>query len=439
MAHELVTATLGQLWAFWDFELNIPAYNPGREDKASWGTPEAQIPPDMFRGYDLKKGAMAAIPIKQVGELLKIKDPVKEAMEQRKQRIEAWRNATGAVSFLFEEEDGKPVSVDITYAQAASVLERYAKVKPEWAVMAGQRRFYALPFTIALREAKLPKEPEYTVALEALAYTGDSDALFSQLLYENRDNAKQGYSEVGMIRNAIRLLDRNYRLGEADIGRMLSLADHFDPVTKKPTTMKRGLRQKVFRAAKLALKHKSLDIGKRLDVDPEYIPAEHPTMAGKLKYVEGGYIPVAKLDKEDSWALLGKRKENTNSVLALTNDKSPPEGGYDSAIVEKWLESVITGSAPKRKGYSDKDAKALLDSARVTDSVAKVGDVLKALTSGDATFFNPIAEGGKVGPVDISKVRKVSAPIGDVYDAILRGDQKFFDKLAPKATAKATK
>lgn len=405
----LISASFGQLHAFWNASTGFPAYNPGRDDSESWGTPTTAIPMGMASGFDLSKGALVAIDVatakrvfaelaeNETDEATKelylaiANDPVAVAMAQREARIKELLASGEETTKYVVSNPAKPdedLTIEVTNRQVADAIALFAKVEPTHFVVCGQRRSYAAGHTLALAEKQHEVKPTDYEWFAKIIEPGSLAELHDTILQENQSHDKQGYSLVGLTRNAIKLLDERPRLGETDLGRLLGAVDQRSATDGKVTKSYRGLRQTLSRLARLALAFPELHLAERIGMDAEFYKSG--AKEGRVKYVKGGYIPVAKLNKEDVASLLGERKEATPVVAALMPNY---EKGVQAtlAVVEKYVKTVIDGEKP-RGGVTSAEIKGWQSVARITNATPKLGDVFKALLAGDVEWFDNLGK-----------------------------------------------
>lgn len=386
--HGIQQATLWQLFAAFDFENMIPTHNPGRDDRESWGLPELQIPTEMYSGFDPSKGCLVAHPIEAFGQ-----KAVATALRQRKQRIKLLKDAGDAVftySFSAEgENDSKhDRKVEISCQTVAELLESNVNVEPLYWVVCGQRRTYAAVFTLALAAIEKGKEfaDNYRFLVDVRSFVNMNSTRKMQL-EENCENARQGYSEVGLLRNAISTLQDFPGMGVTDLGRLLGLEDIKD-AGGNTTKSNYGARQKNHRWALLSTQHDSLCIYDRLNVEP--VELKSGPRKGKLKYIaDSGHLPVKKLDKENAQSLLGQAKKPNGMIKELLNME---EGEEPRRATTKEMEThfaqVINGSKTAGSASLGKAAlENMLNTPAIADKQARIGDVLKAIINGDNSFF----------------------------------------------------
>lgn len=398
------------VFGFWNDENNTPLYNPGRDDEVSWDNPQATVPPDMVGGYDVSKGAVVAVAMKDAPKvfaalvkaakdsgqsypkfwekIVKSKTPGKLALEQRAALIKRLaENPDEKCDYLVsgETDDADDVSYSVTNKMVADTLSKVSNRQPAYFILCGQRRAYSLGWVLALREAMGIKNPlNYAYVADvrnAAEMTGQQ--IHEMVLRENAENAKAHYSDVGKLRNAIALRAEQPRIGETDMGRLLGLSDGQKSL--------RGLRQKIHRWARLAVKFPELEISDRVGKPADVYPESNRAKAGQVKYVKGGSLPVRKLDKEDAAALLGdkeaKKQPTVAAIYGSVEDGEKREA--TPAEIEKYFAAVVTGSKPPV--ISRKDMKAWRETGEIANHRCQVKEVLKAIEDNDFEFFEKLA------------------------------------------------
>jgi len=369
----LQEASLGQIWAFADL-------NPGRDDPESWGIPEVQIPPDMSGGYDISKGAMVAHPFGYFDKATQ-----KRAMQERLARIAEWTEK-GDEKIIYSVPNpttGEDMPASITYAEAAAKLAEVKDVPIIYWIVCGQRRTAASVHSVILADKRRGSPAPFPFWVDVRPFVSWQDTHLMQL-EENAENARLAYSDVGKFRNVCQLLDENPALGEAECARLVGLLGEVDLTTQKRKTNKRGLVQKIYRWATLN-RHFALGLYQRVTADKVLV--KHGPRKGFTAYVKGGYVPLAKLDKEDGQSLLGKKKEKgklspTPGVKAILQGKAPTKGHC-----EDYFEVVITGAKVKASVMGRKEIERLADDPTLMAVKTPVGTVLKAIVAGDTAFF----------------------------------------------------
>jgi hypothetical protein len=407
--------SLGQFHALWDDKRNVPFHNPGRDDKESWGSPHMSIPQDMASGYDMSKGVMVSLPIERAAKLFGLKNPQKTVELQRQARIALLRQratATNTYRVSNPEKPDEDIDLVITDGEVADFLEAVLEEKCTDIIVCGQRRTYAAPYTLALfarlhagpvkkHLKKKEPTPNEVIAGAIELYKFDIEQrdvlsvaeLDDMILRENSQNSKLDYSEVGKLRNAILVLNQRPTIGETDLGHLLSLGDQFGPNGEKIKN-NRGLRQKIWRWAKVGMKHPALKLAERIGMEPEKYPDNWSpaSLAGTVKYVKGGYIPTKRLDKEDAQSLLGDKQEPTAIVTEIIGSN---QGNVQATTeqVESYVERVMTGLKPAGS-LTKGEVKAYLDHPKLSTVSVPVADVLKAIWSGNHAFFTGLIAGG---------------------------------------------
>ena len=371
----------------------VPMINPGRDDVASWGNPLADVPIDMATGFDPKLGVLGVYRLTDVygaefpvnGK--KVKLSLDLVREQKQAEYEFFRNRPDEkIVYAFGGASGKKQAkmfnesletITVLYRTIADLVEKYLDDDPIFMTFSGQRRTTARFFTteVALQRCNIAYS-DYLFECQVEEFV-DVDETLSHILDENRSNAKLAYSEVGQIRAAMMLLSNDLGMSERAIAQKLSIK-------------KRGQQQKVYAVARLGVAVKSLKLGDRLTMDPEY----RGTDKRNIKYVEGGYVPVKVLTPGDIRSLLGQADKATppvQEVLDSLDVKYKKNVVQKQDVIESFLEAKIEGKIDaKTSALTKSQINDLLTIESVRESYACVGDVLRAIHDGRSVWFNQL-------------------------------------------------
>ena len=406
------TLNVGQLFAIFSTEKGCPTYNPGRYDKASWGEPLQQIPPALADGWNVAHGAAVVVdawhfqslvqtavesgePINsgdldQLTEFANCDDPTVWLTAQRDNRIKALLESDKSIALQLSDKGDDPTV--ITDKQAGLCYQAACGDDVvSYVVISAQRRMYAMPHTLALREQKEITEPYTVVAVDESKNFETLTDVALACLADNSRHTQTNYSQASGLNNACWLI-RQDCLTERQLGERVGLGD----VAKPDGTIKsmRGARQRVYRWANLNMLHPGLKIGERV------VMQAVPDAKGKPMYVEGEFLPIEKLDKEAAHTFLGDRdiKENQlikpDSVGPIYGDHLVAFDGatkYRKATqseIESWFSTLFGGRAPSTKSKvvtPEELRNSILSRSNVKDT--PIGDAINAILEGDKSFF----------------------------------------------------
>lgn len=280
-------------------------------------------------------------------------DDKTEAVTQRQTQLTVWaadeetrevaRTAAHMWGFEVTENADKSLSFTAT-PQSGEMVEYVANMC--------YRRGYAIPAAVAIRNYGQDVESidyGYPVAATLVEYDDDKERLIAHL-GENlqKTEGRSAYATLEFIAIARDLVGAGG--SEADIVR---------------AGVKRGTAQKLYPIAKLDAKYRSLKLVQRCLMQP-------PETNGKSKpkYVEGGYIDAAKLDKERLRRLLKGYKEDDAIFPPAKKDE-----------IEAYIAETFKGTRNKTKAMDAKRLEALAESSDV-DIVRVLADAIRNNKSG---------------------------------------------------------
>lgn len=401
---QLVAGTVGEFWAFWNFDDNCPLYNPGRDDAESWGVPEKELPNTMARGFDMAKGVGRVFDVEQVKAFAEVMakrdgkqadlwaaiaaDPVAVAKEQRERRAKEWQESDDKIVYTIADDAKDDLHAKKTVELAYSVVGGFLlglKADPVNFVFSAQRRTYALPFTAVLSERReyIDDAANFEFFASPMTFTTVAD-LHSLLADENDATGKRPYSPIGLLSNAIEFMCEQPSMKELELGEKLGLTD--DVVNN------RGNRQKYHKWARVACmfddgENNELDLYRRIRLSPDDFKVKSGKRKGKLKYDANGIVPVKPLKWQVAQAILGEVREKTDLDDATKGIvDSDYRGEWDATQVEKYFKRIVLDE--KVAKITTGNLKEWKKNKRIANRTTTIGEVLTAILENDADFFD---------------------------------------------------
>ena len=342
--------------------------NPGKDDLASWGKPEQDLPlHTLIDGWDQVQGT-ALVREATVAEM--------DASVQQRKDIITW---------LLSDPERKQRYIvgadtyDVSNVDTANVLRDMGEEPSRFTVIAAFRRTWAAMFALALSQkmGRIKSYKDYPIYCVVREFADDFSRVVAQF-GENDVLGKRKYSNIGNMKNAILLYSLNPFLSEADMARYMGQA--------------RGAGQQYHRAARLAASVDGINLAERIGMA---IPA-----GKESAYTPGGYLPLSVLDKEVTATLLGIRETAAGSLREVL----PTYGkGTRATLVEceKVFEALITNTVKPRTVLTSKLLAELAANSQADKAKVDVRTLLTAVAGGDQdTIRRLLAPPAKLTPVE---------------------------------------
>jgi hypothetical protein len=250
------------------------------------------------------------------------------------------------------------------------MLKGLLKKAPKYLIFGGQRRTYALPFCVTLRDL-MGVENALKVAVTVRQPSSFAE-LQEMILLENSREGQRAYSPVSVLQNACRVFDADPLIGETKLGRIIGLHDQRDKngdVTKN----QRGRRQFAIGFATLNAQNRPVRLRDRIAL-PRTTDDE-----GKLQYVPEGYVDHRKLQSQAVRFLCG----NGTDKGTFPPDVSFVYGGEEQRpCSDKELEAYVERThthGSERVNYTWQEVEKMAKLSQVKNRTVQAGELMLAL------------------------------------------------------------